>query len=69
MRPIDLILSVMPELAPAYEVGDHRRAAARLARDVELADDSPEQTACDEADAEERMYRAGIASGKIKGAR
>ena len=36
-RPIDLILSVMPELAPAYTPGDHRRAAARLTRDLELA--------------------------------
>jgi hypothetical protein len=74
---------VLPLLAPAYEVGDHRRAAARLARDVELADDSPEQTACDEYDAEEsrledaldRMeaateelrYQRSIASGTIKG--
>ena len=68
-RPIDLILSVMPELAPAYTPGDHRRAAARLTRDIELADDSPEQTACDEADAEELRYQRSIASGRIKGAR
>jgi hypothetical protein len=70
----DTLRDVLPLLAPAYEVGDHRRAAARLARDIELvrdsdelADDSPEQTACDEADAEERMYRRSVASGTIKG--